>query len=392
MEESSKRSLDLLSTSRPRQPGGDLKCYSHGTPSCAARLGSIVALFILGAGCSSEWLGEADSIVRFTADTLASFELQGREFEAADSLAIPYALIVRQNYVLVGDVGGGSPLIVFDRLQGGFVASGGRFGQAPGELTGLRDIIPVAEQGAGWVFDFAGRSIQYVDVESFVLTRTLPDRRVLLNEGPGDPYSPVWISDSTIISSGTYGSERFAVFSASGTFLHTAGPAPPGDEMLPQQVRHRVYSVVLRSNPSDQRIAAVYDRSDRLDIFEGTELQHVVRGPDFFEPLFTVRTYPSGVVRPDYSDEYRYGYEDLTVTDRTIFALYSGKTLTESPTGEDSGSHIITFSWDGQPLAVLHVGDAPQRIAVSEDGRDLYVAYWLPSPLIKRFQVPESLW
>lgn len=364
---------------------------SRQVTSQASRVSLLSLALILGAGCSSVMPGEADPTVRFTADTLATHQLSGQALKAADSLGLPYALIVGLNYVLVGDVGGGSPLIVFDRQLGGLVASGGRFGQAPRELGGLRDIIPVPGRNAGWVFDFAGRSIQYVDIDSFVLTRTLPDRRLLLNEGPGDPYSPVWTSDSTIVSSGTYGSNRFAIFAADGAFLHTAGPAPACDDEIPLQVCQRVYSVVLRSSPSGKRIAAAYDKSDRLDIYEGTELRHVVRGPGFFEPVFTVRTYSDGVARPDYSDEYRYGYEDLTVTDQLILALYSGKTLTESPTGEDAGSYIIAFTWDGQPLAVLDVGEAPQRIAVSEEGRVLYVAFWIPSPLIMRYQLPDLL-
>ena len=112
----------------------------------------------------------------------------------------------------------------------------------------------------------------------------------------------------------------------------------------------------------------------------------------FFEPDFTVRVSANGNVWPDYSeDEYRYGYEDITVTDRLIFALYSGKTLTESPTGEDNGSYIIVFTWDGQPILVLQVGNGPQRIAVSEDGRDLYVAFWLPTPLVKRYSMPDLM-
>ncbi|MCY3613643.1 MAG: hypothetical protein OXH03_00960, partial [Bacteroidetes bacterium] len=53
--------------------------------------------------------------------------------------------------------------------------------------------------------------------------------------------------------------------------------------------------------------------------------------------------------------------------------------------------HPIVFTWDGQPIVVLQVGNGPQRIAVSEDGRDLYVAYWLPTPLIKRYSMPDLM-
>ncbi len=354
-------------------------------------LSGIVAALTLVTACSSTSPGEADGTVRFTADTLATYQLQGQAL-GADSLGLPWAMVAGPNYVLVGDAGGGSPLIVYDRRQGAVVASGGKFGQAPGELGGLRDIVPIHGQDAAWVFDFAGRSIQYVNIDSFVSAGTLPDRRVSLSAGPGDPYSPVWAGDSRIISSGTYGAARFAVFAADGTLLRTAGPSPPGDAETSLQVRHMVYSAVLRSRPGGELIAAAFDRTDRLEIYQGTELRHVVRGPDFFEPAFVARTYADGVQRPDYSDEYRYGYEDITVTDRIILALYSGKTLAESPTGEDAGSFIIAFDWDGQPLAVLRVGEAPQRIAVSEDGRDLYVAFWLPGPLISRYTLPDTIY
>lgn len=358
------------------------------TISQAASVGASAAIILFGAGCSSEMPAEADPIIRFSLDSLPIHRLQGHPLEA-DSLGLPAALMVGQEYVLVGDVGGGSPLIVFDRQSGEVVASGGRFGQAPGELGGLRDIIPVAGQDAAWIFDFRGRSMQYVDIDRYVLTRTLPDKRLLLNTGPGDPHSPVWAPDSTIICSGTYGSARFSVFAADGTFLRKAGPPPPGADEQSLQVRHQVYSAVLRSRPNGKWIAAAFDRSDRLEIYEGTDLRHIVRGPDLIEPAFTARTNPDGVERPDYSDEYRHGYESISVNDQTIFGLYSGKSLAESPTGEDAGSYVLAFAWDGQPLAALHVGEAPQRIAVSEDGSDLYVAFWLPSPQIKRYSLPD---
>ena len=358
----------------------------------AVRLWGIAVAFTTAAACSSQLPGETNLALRFTADTLAAIQLQGQALETGDSLGMPYALIVGQNYVLVADVMGEPILNIFDRQHGGWVASGGKFGEGPREFGGLRDIIRIPGRDAAWVFDFAGRSIQFVDMDSLVLNRSLSDRRLLLDGGPGDPYSPVWTADSTIVSSGTYGSNHFAVFAADGSFLNTAGPAPPGDEEMSPLIRRRVYSSVLRASPNGKKIVAAYDRSDRLEIYEGTELRHVVRGPDFFEPAFTVRVSANGYVWPDYSeDEYRYGYEDVTVTDHLIFALYSGKTLTESPTGEDNGSYIIVFTWDGQPILVLQVGNGPQRIAVSEDGRDLYVAYWLPTPLIKRYSMTDLM-
>ena len=358
----------------------------------AVRLWAIAVILTVAAACSSQLPGETIPTVRFSADTLAAIQLQSQALETGDSLGLPYALIVGQNYVLVADVMGELILNIFDRQHGRWVASGGKFGEGPREFGGLRDIIRIPGRDAVWVFDFAGRSIQFVDMDSLVLTGSLSDRRVLLNGGPGDPYSPVWTADSTIVSSGTYGSNHFAVFAADGSFLDTAGPAPPGDEEISPLVRRRVYSSVLRASPNGKRIVAAYDKSDRLEIYEGTALRHVVRGPDFFEPAFEVQVRADGSVRPDYpEDEYRYGYEDITVTDRLIFALYSGKSLTESPTGEDSGSYIIVFTWDGKPIAVLKVGDGPQRIAVSEDGRDLYVAFWLPIPLIKRYSMPALM-
>ena len=329
-------------------------------------------------------------MVQFTLDALPIHRLEGQALES-DSLGLPVALMVGQNHVLVGDVGGGSPLLAFDRHSGTLVASGGRFGQAPGELGGLRDIIPATGLDAAWIFDFRGRSMQYLSIDTFALTGELPERRLLLNTGPGDPYSPVWAADSTIVSSGTSGPARFSVFAADGTFLRTAGPPPPGGNEHSMQVRHRVYNAVLRSRPNGEWIAAAFERSDRLEIYQGTDLRHIVRGPDFFEPGFTARTYPDGVERPDFSDDYRYGYEGVSVNDQIIFGLYSGKSLTESPTGEDSGSYVLAFTWDGRPLAVLHVGEAPQRLAVSEDGRDLYVAYWLPGPQIKRYSLPDLM-
>lgn len=68
-----------------------------------------------------------------------------------------------------------------------------------------------------------------------------------------------------------------------------------------------------------------------------------------------------------------YGFEDVYVTDKYIYALHNGKTAEENPYLSQS---IKVFDWEGNPVVKYNLGIDMRCLAVDEDKNIIYaVAY-----------------
>jgi hypothetical protein len=68
-----------------------------------------------------------------------------------------------------------------------------------------------------------------------------------------------------------------------------------------------------------------------------------------------------------------YGFEDVYVTDKYIYALHNGKTAKENPYLSQS---IKVFDWEGNPVVKYNLGIDMRCLAVDEDKNIIYaVAY-----------------
>ena len=132
----------------------------------------------------------------------------------------------------------------------------------------------------------------------------------------------------------------------------------------------------------------------RLEIYDSNGQRHLVRGPRFHEPLYTLHGDEEGNSWLSMDSESIEGYVDggLAVTDKLIFALYSGMSrgdVRKQRWWSPPAKTVFVFNWEGRPLAALELEDGALHIGVSEDGRSLYAIYRRPTPMILQYSVPD---
>ena len=340
-------------------------------------------------GCSEEdaWPGD-EATVQFSTDTLVTYALTGRLFPNADSLSDPMAMTVTADHVLVVDLKGPQPLLVFNRHTGAFITYAGSYGEGPGEVRYVTDLDFKPGHKQGWMLDRVSRSLIFIDVDSLVLTSTLTGRHVALDSAP-HLVSAVWSGSDSIVAMGLRPEQgRLAVFSGGGSYVRSAGMAPPGLISTPVPVRQHAYEAMLKSSSDGKRVVAASRHTDRLEIYEDRSLQELIRGPGFHEPVYTVYS-NDDTSWLGFEPENIVGYLSVTVTDSLIFGLYSGANYRMA--GKDTADSVLVFDWDGRPLAVLKLKGTAYHIAVSPDGGELFALYESPAPLIMRYAVPALL-
>ena len=351
---------------------------------------AFVALIMFGGcrGVDSELVYEPDGseVIRFSADSLLNYTLNGRVFTSSDSLGSPLLIATSERRIYVGDNKATQPLLVFNRNTGEFIMSVGERGQGPHEINYLwaMDFKPGSE--SGWLFEFSDRTMHFFDGDS------LTGHSIRL-QNTGPPMGPTWIRGDSIASVGMYEDGRLALHGPDGSFGRFIGAHPPGESEVPIPVRQHAYEARVQTNANGSRIAVVSQNTDLIEIYDTEGILHVIRGPGFDEPVYTLHSDDEGDnTWLSLDDETIKSYVDVTVTNDLIFALYSGQTMEDimnsswvSPPSET----VIVFSWSGIPLAVLNIDHGALAISVSSDGLDLYAIYHRPAPMILHYELPE---
>ena len=210
--------------------------------------------------------------------------------------------------------------------------------------------------------------------------------------GGGSPMSPVWVTGEKVASTGGYESGRVGLYTKTGKFVRAMGPDPPGETSTPMVVRQHVYEAILKTNSDGTRIVVASQNTDRIEIFNASEMLHLVRGPGLHDPVFSHSIDANGDPRMMVENETIQGYVSLAVTDQIIFALYSGRTrgwVRSQGYYSPPSKTVIAFTWNGNPMGVLGIEDGAMDIGVSSDGQFLYAIYRRPVPMVLRYEVPS---
>ncbi len=324
-------------------------------------------------------------LVQFSTDTLLTYDLAGELHVHSDSLGNPTDLAVGDKFIFVGDPISDRPITAFDRDSGEFVAYVVNKGKGPLEIPSLWSMDFKPGTDSGWIYSYP-RIMKFLDALS------ITDKMVRLSDG-GAPMSPVWIEDEKkIASTGGYESGRVGLYMSTGEFAGTMGPDPPGEPDIPMVVRQHAYEAILKTNSDGTRIVVASKNTDRIEIFDASEMLHLVRGPRLHEPVFSFSIDSNGDPRMMVENETIQSYISVAVTDHMIYALYSGRSrgwVRSQGYFSPPAKTVIAFTWSGHPIGVLEIEDGAMSIGVSSDGQFLYAIYRRPIPMVMRYELPS---
>ena len=345
---------------------------------------------LFAAGCSCGVVKDVEPTIQFSADSLTTYFLEGTILPGSDSLGDHTVIAVTATHILVGDDKATRPIQLLNKTTGKWVASAGGRGEGPGDIN-VRSVDFAGGLNSGWAYDGSSRSMIRLNIDSLIHSPSLESAQRIRLEVGGFPTGPVGFGDG-FVSTGYFFSGRLAFYAGDGSFQRSVGPTPPGPSRTPPPIRQQAFQAFVNAKPGAQKIAIVSRHTDRLELYDGEELEHLVRGPDFFEPVYTVvmaGSPPSpAFVQPP---EMRFGYGGITSTDRLVFALYSGRSMAEAPGYANYGQYVIVFTWTGQPMAILDFDGDSFDIAVSPDGTELFAAFDTPVPAIVRYTLPPLI-
>lgn len=311
-----------------------------------------------------------------------------------DTLVEPGQIAVVDDRLVVLDRS--APMVHVLRLADGSIAgSFGRSGEGPGEFRSAWHVErDPAAADAFWIYDITLRRLTRLQFGG----EEMPEIREIVNlkDAPGVLMHPAWLSDTRLIAAGVFPQfpeGRLIMTDREGRAIRMLGrtPSHPGAEAIPTTVLQHAYEGPVTVRPDRSRFAIATRHADRLEIFsaDGAEVAEVA-GSSGFLPRFETRTRAAGVSMA-IGDDLRAGYVDLDSTDEHVFALFSGARMGEAGRDTFYGRQVHVFDWAGNVIARLELPVPVLTLAVTPDGRRLFVAQHDPEPAIVSFDVPAQV-
>jgi hypothetical protein len=317
---------------------------------------------------------------------LRPVKVSGRVLASGDYLGRPSRIVSMGETLLVLDNTGDSVLHVISARDGRRVRSQGRRGAGPGEYQAAWSLAPdPRDAGSAWVFDMGLSRLTRVSPGDPAGPKKNPE--ILTLRADLMPVQPLWLGDSVLVSPNFSPRGRLTFFNRAGTLLRAAGGVPNDTRGTPPGVLQQAWVGKLALRPAGDRMVIATQYADQIELYgtDGTLLKKV-RGPFQFDPRFTVAI--AGDMQTMSSDEsMRMGYADVTATNESIYALFSGRT--REGFGQDApfGRFVHVYDWEGKLLRVLELDAAIISLALSPDGRRMYGAAHDPEPVIMVFDL-----
>ena len=358
---------------------------------CNTLLILITAIVTLGCtekrseGMSSE--RASNEVKTSSADVIP---VEGETLMASDSLARPSKIYAVGSYLVILDSYAQPPIHVIRSSDGTYVASLGRPGEGPGEFVSPWSVdIPSREEASFWVHDLTQIRSTHFDIGAHLEGRDPVQEIVNFNIG-FTLTSPILINDSLFISPGFLTEDgRLARLTRNGNHKDTVGSALAARDRVPAAVLQHAYQSRMKASPDRSRLVLGTFYADRLEIYSvNGERLALVEGPDLFDPIFEVGTMEGQPVHST-TNETRIGYIDLAITDKRIYALYSGRLR-----GQQGGwaNLVRVFDWNGNYITSYDLQAAAVGIAVvSRDSEPdiLYAVQMRPKLEISRYMLPQ---
>jgi hypothetical protein len=330
----------------------------------------LIVVIVILSGCSKP--NDAFETLNLKLEDFAQkVNLTGQKF-TFDSLLNPRKIMLKNDVLVVSNDGGGYFLHLIDKNQLIYLASKGIRGEGPGQI---RSMVWELDEGLGdstfWAYDLNTKSIHEFDLRD---TSKLAMRKISQKQDWHQGFSNHWISPNKIISNISQDNFKFGVFDSLGNRVDSFG-SWSSDQTTDPKLGYLLLGLhqgPIEFNSKNQIL--VHSRSQ----FELLEINNLetgktigIYGPNVYEVKYETidnGELPYAIVNAEIPK----GYSDVFVGDKSIFAVYIGKTRESINSSGETSRMIFEFDLQGKPLSIFSLDYPIGAITVDEKDKKIY--------------------
>ena len=302
-------------------------------------------------------------------------------------MARPYEMILKENILYLEDQKLEKFIHLIDVNKMSVIKSGGVKGKGPGELIAVYGNMSFKKNEL-WFYD--GKLGKYLGYHIDSLKSDNKSYRPVSNELKIDPnlelFKLNWLSDSVVTGYGfSENAYKFTFYNIKNNTETHKGQLPPNPDNTPNRIHKQAYDGIFKIKPNGEKTAFVNLYTDLVEIYNlNNDSTFRLRTSNPFDPLFEIID-RNGFLIMGLSGETRLGYRSLYVTEKNIYALFSGQTMDESQI--EKNIFIHTFNWDAEFEKTFKLDRSVISIAVDSNDEYLYAIVDSETPSIYKYKL-----
>jgi hypothetical protein len=203
-------------------------------------------------------------------------------------------------------------------------------------------------------------------------------------------FDVVPMSDRLFIVNGETDGAMFALIDKDGMVLSLSDEYPHKDESeknIPARFRAMAYQGTLRGNSKGYFAYAIRNAKQvhlyKMENNRIVKIGEVIEGYAHYEPNMA----SEGGYGVAHKGEYPKSYMDLAVTDKYVYALYSGRSFKEYKLSCYECETIYVYDWAGKLVNTYRLDVPIVQFCIDEDENMIYAIANIPDPTIVRFKL-----
>lgn len=329
-----------------------------------------ILIIILLIGCSKSKDPRESLNLKFE-DFELKKELIGKKY-SYDSILNPRKILVKGDYIVVSTDGSSNLIHLILEKDMNYLQSKGVRGEGPGEINSIIwELDRGLDKNTFWAYDLNSKVFHEYDLES---TNQNSLRTIKQKQDWYLGLSVHVMEPNRFISNVTRDNFKFGIFDSLGNRQDSFGPWY-NEKVVDEKTGYLLLGLnqgQIEYNSTNQILAHARVRYELLEINSlktGNTIS--IYGPKNYEVAYEVfdnNGFPSAAVDSTIPE----GYSDVFVGDKSVFAVYVGKTKALISSSGETSRTIFQFSLEGKPLTYFTTNFPIESISVDEGSRKIY--------------------
>lgn len=303
-------------------------------------------------------------------------------------MGAPVKMLLVDSILITLDYASESFFHVFNIKRNEYLGNWGSKGQGPNEFLQPFSLTYLSPRNF-LSYDLFDNSIKKISIDALKKGEIIYDKALSFNSISNLAILPV--KDNNYVSFGMYSSNMFKFLNTEGNEVGSFMDFPVEKKMDKKNIDNRnlamAYQGTLAMNPSKDKFVYAVSSGTILGIYS---INNISINQDFLltcdYPQFTVDN-PDGETSSPITKNAISGFLDVYVTDKYIYALYSGKNIVELREQAFEGEDIYVFDWNGHPIIHYSIDMPIKNIAVLPNNKKIYAIANNPEPILIEFKV-----
>ena len=273
-----------------------------------------------------------------------------------------------------------------DLKKNRYMGMSGAKGQGPDDFIHPSSLKSMGK-GRFSCYDSAKREVNMV---SFNQDNVTLEVAKLLKNDNFMTFDIVPLSENLFIVNGETSGAMFALVNKKGEVLSLSDEYPYKDEaekQIPDRFRAMAYQGTLRVIPNGY-FAYATSSAKQIHLYkvENEEIKKVGEVIDGYAHYET-NTSNTGGYGVAHDGKYPKSYWDLAVTDKNVYAVYSGRSFQEYKIGIFECETIHVYDWSGNLVKTYQLDVPITQFCLDEATNTIYATANIPDPTIVRFKI-----